>query len=807
MNDDKLLLLGCGIFQKEIKYLIQKNKWPLDLFLLDSTLHVDFDALSKSLRSALIENVTRKTIVFYGSCHPLMEKILNDANVSRTAGQNCVEMLLGYDRFTEELSNGAFFLLEDWARKFDIILKKTLGNNEEIWKDIYQGDRKYLACIRTPCSENFQNEAEDAGKKVGLPLKWIDVSLDHLESVLQTLITQQYEKPDNAEEHKNLKIRFGKLAAEKSYLNLLIHMMSKLSAVSGLENMIETMLQTILNNIGGINLMLYYFIDNEIFSTDVFGKKIKLETIEDVMVQKVFESREPVEYEHGFSDTMMTTPEFTKATTLVFPLLVGADIIGVLKIEGIHMGTGALWRYLPTFFSYAALILKNEIMGYSRLQKAFEEVRRINIELTNEIAERKRAEEAVRESAEKYSRFFKTSRDCVYIASSDGHLIDFNDAAVELFGYPSREELMTVNIRDLYADFEERIKHISAITTCGFTKEYPIDLVKKNGAVLHTLVTSASWRDKENNLLGIQGTIRDVTEHKKMQEAILSEKHRFITLAENAPFGIGIIGLDGKLNFINEKFHELFGYSLTDIPDLTNWFQKIFSDPEYRSTVISAWLNDTDGLKNDEKHENVFNIQCADGSEKIIKFIQTLLNSSEYILSCADITEEKLLEKKLEALSTIDELTGLYNRRGFSEIARQQLCEMERLKKEILFFYIDIDNLKTINDTLGHNEGDRAIALTAEVLKEAFRKSDIIGRIGGDEFVVLAIDASNEMINDLVDRLKNSLQNKKNQDFSLSLSKGIARFDPENPATFDELLTQADRQMYIEKSEKKPSQI
>jgi len=194
MTEERLLLLGCGILHKEIKFLIAKNKWPGDTAFLDSTLHVDFDALSKSLTSALDRHAGRKTIVFYGVCHPLMDKIINDAKASRITGQNCLEMLLGFELFADGLSRGAFFLLEDWARRFDVILKKTLGNNEAVWKAVYQGDRKYLACIRTPCSEDFRAEAEAAGKMVGLPLQWMDVSLEHLEAVLQAALKQQGEK-------------------------------------------------------------------------------------------------------------------------------------------------------------------------------------------------------------------------------------------------------------------------------------------------------------------------------------------------------------------------------------------------------------------------------------------------------------------------------------------------------------------------------------------------------------------------------------------------------------------------------------
>lgn len=199
------------------------------------------------------------------------------------------------------------------------------------------------------------------------------------------------------EELPGLKDRLQKLAMEKSYLNLVIHMMSGLSAVAGIENLVENMLQVILGNIGGTNLIIYYLVDQDIYYADVLGKKMKLDFIEDVHARGVWESHEQAEYEEDFSSTLMMTPEFTKARTWVFPLLVGSELIGVIKMEGMHLGTREMQKYLPTFFSFAALILKNEIRGHTRLQQAFDELQKFNVKLANEIDERMLAEKALRE--------------------------------------------------------------------------------------------------------------------------------------------------------------------------------------------------------------------------------------------------------------------------------------------------------------------------------------------------------------------------------------------------------------------------
>jgi len=187
---EPLLLVGCGILQKEVRFLIKKNLWPIETLFLDSALHIDFDRLFMDLTSALDRNAKREIIVFYGACHPLMDALIGSTNTIQTMGQNCVEMLLGPERFMEELEQGAFFLLEEWAGRCERIMTKTFGPNRKVMREIIQGDRSYLLCVRTPCSGDFSIKAEKAGSLVGLPLRWMDVSLNHLEAVLQDAINR-----------------------------------------------------------------------------------------------------------------------------------------------------------------------------------------------------------------------------------------------------------------------------------------------------------------------------------------------------------------------------------------------------------------------------------------------------------------------------------------------------------------------------------------------------------------------------------------------------------------------------------------
>jgi len=148
------------------------------------------------------------------------------------------------------------------------------------------------------------------------------------------------------------------------------------------------------------------------------------------------------------------------------------------------------------------------------------ELMHVNKVLQREISERKRAEAVLKESEEKYNQFFKTSRDCVFITSKDGRLVDLNDAAVELFGYSSRDELLQKKMPYVYANKEERAKHARVIAECGYVKEYPIDLRRKDGSVRHALITAVARYDVSGRTIGFQGTIRDVTEQRRVEKEL-----------------------------------------------------------------------------------------------------------------------------------------------------------------------------------------------------------------------------------------------------------------------------------------------
>ena len=179
-------------------------------------------------------------------------------------------------------------------------------------------------------------------------------------------------------------------------------------------------------------------------------------------------------------------------------------------------------------------------------------------------------------------------------------------------------------------------------------------------------------------------------------------------------------------------------------------------------------------------------------------------NLSESLLRAVrGAIRQSLLDKELCSLALTDDLTGLHNRRGFLALASQQLKQAQRSGRQVLLFSCDLNNLKTVNDSYGHQEGDRAIVRTAEALTSTFRESDILARFGGDEFCVLALEASVQHEELILDRLKENLRGASAGEsrYSLSLSVGLARFDPQTPVSLQDLMAEADSAMYQQKKD------
>jgi diguanylate cyclase (GGDEF)-like protein/PAS domain S-box-containing protein len=290
-----------------------------------------------------------------------------------------------------------------------------------------------------------------------------------------------------------------------------------------------------------------------------------------------------------------------------------------------------------------------------------------------------------------------------------------------------------------------------------------------------------------------------------MEDALRESEERYRTLVENASDIVFKTDDTGHFTFVNPATLRITGYKEEEI---IGKHYPIFIRPDMRDDVIKFFGRQfVKGIQNTYLE---YPILTKDGHEVWLGQNTQLIAKEGHVVGfqavARDIMDRIRMEAEILALSITDPLTGLHNRRGFLSLAGQQLKLAERNKGRMLLFFADLDGLKWINDTLGHEEGDKALIEVATVFKETFRTSDIIARLGGDEYAALAVDinkAESEIFTARLQSLIDIRNNQENRRYRLSISVGCSYYDPENPCSIDELMASADKLMYEQKQNKK----
>jgi diguanylate cyclase (GGDEF)-like protein/PAS domain S-box-containing protein len=308
-------------------------------------------------------------------------------------------------------------------------------------------------------------------------------------------------------------------------------------------------------------------------------------------------------------------------------------------------------------------------------------------------------------------------------------------------------------------------------------------------------------------------------------EAVLATQHRqaagsdadgdrheafFEQLFAAAPEAIAVLDTGDRIVRTNRTFQELFGYTPGELTGRT--INEMIVPAELRADALALTNRVASG---GYVREDTIRVR-KDGSRVHVSILATpiIIDGDQVAVygMYRDITAQKEAEEALRRLSTTDDLTGLFNRRGFFLLAEQQRRVAIRRKSDLMLLYIDIDDFKHVNDTYGHVAGDRVLAELGVLLHNCYRESDIIARMGegggllarmgGDEFVVLAIDPGEEGEKILTDRLRQRLAEYNRSGTppcEISLSIGAVRVPPDPQSTLDTMVAAADRLMYADK--------
>ncbi len=308
-------------------------------------------------------------------------------------------------------------------------------------------------------------------------------------------------------------------------------------------------------------------------------------------------------------------------------------------------------------------------------------------------------------------------------------------------------------------------------------------------------------KDNEGKLRGVVDVALDITERKRADEALA----QWAAVARSTDDAIIATTPDGTILRWNPGAARIYGHSSAEIVgscilDLA---------PEERRADLRRILASVARGERVRQYETTS--LTREGEVVDVAFTMSPMfdegNEVRGISVIArDITEHVKLREELINLSLVDALTGLNNRRGFFHLANQQFKIARRTQNGTVLIFADVDNMKWINDSLGHKAGDQALIETAEAFRSTFREADIVGRIGGDEFAVLAVGAEPVSSREILARLQRQLDGRNIGDgpgFQITLSVGVVECRPDEPIAFDDMLAEADARMYEHKRSKR----
>jgi len=300
----------------------------------------------------------------------------------------------------------------------------------------------------------------------------------------------QAETTSQDDDVAKLRAKIRKLADEKSYLQLILNLIEKIDPLPGIEDMVSTLLHSIVNVIGGTNIKLYYWIEQQLHYADFAGARRLLDAIDDPMAAESAHGRRFMELAQGSAEGLMQGDVSPGTWTWAFPLAVGDDLVGVIKLENLHFPAAPLRHYLPIFFNHAALILSNEVR--------------------NEI--RRRIEDNLRLAAS----VFATSRDGIVITDVDNNIVDVNPAFSRITGY-RRDEVLGRNPRLLKSGRQDAAFYAEMWRALGEHRVWRGELWNRNkaGEVYAELMSIAAVTDADGKLLRYVGVFSDISNIKE----------------------------------------------------------------------------------------------------------------------------------------------------------------------------------------------------------------------------------------------------------------------------------------------------
>jgi diguanylate cyclase (GGDEF)-like protein/PAS domain S-box-containing protein len=439
--------------------------------------------------------------------------------------------------------------------------------------------------------------------------------------------------------------------------------------------------------------------------------------------------------------------------------------------------------------------------------------------VNQDITERKQTEEKLRASEERFRAISETAGDLIFSILPDGSVGHVNELAARAF-QSTPQALIGRHMRDLFPPtiFEQQWNDVKLVFESGkAVYEEAISHFPNGDEWLATWL--APLCDENGNIISVLGDSRNITERKQMEQELQTQRDFATQVINMMGQGLTVTDSNGRFEFVNPAYARLFGYEPIDL---------IGKEPK----DVTA-LDDRMTLEMQRKHRMVGNtttyesrLRRADGSIAHV-LITGVPRGSEgqyegSIAVITDLTEQKRIEEELrqakdllelanlkleqsllreQELSHTDDLTGVNNRRHLFELAELEFAVAVRYKRPLAVMLFDIDHFKKVNDTFGHAVGDEVLKHITQIARSELRKADVIGRYGGEEFIILLPMTNSQQAYLLAERIRTKVKKlrttSENGEVSTSLSIGIVEMTPAlHSETVGDMFHRADQAMY-----------
>ncbi|MBT8092996.1 MAG: EAL domain-containing protein [Gammaproteobacteria bacterium] len=477
--------------------------------------------------------------------------------------------------------------------------------------------------------------------------------------------------------------------------------------------------------------------------------------------------------------------------------------------QALHCSVAAAWSFL--LYAQAGEIIGTLDIFLDRPRTPrgdeLDKLRRM-ARLAGIAIQRQRDESKLKSSESRYRGLFENVIDGVYITSRDGDFIAANPALVEMLGYDDVDDLKAAGKTSiLYVNPIDRERVFARLEADGVVKNFEYRLRRKDGGEIVVLENSRAIYDEDGAIVAHEGTITDITERKRAETRIFEEKERAQVTLQSIGDGVITTDADGNVDYLNPVAQDLTGWNvraargthISKIMMIVNEQTRAPVDnPVVRclkeGRVVSLAENSVLITAGEEE------VAIQDSAAPIRDRIGNIVGA---VMVFHDISKESRLARQISYQAAHDPLTGLVNRREFENRLGRVIDQAKSIEgASHALLYIDLDQFKVVNDTFGHNAGDALLSKMSKCIQRNIRSTDLLGRLGGDEFGVLLERCDEERAMQVAEAIRMSIEEYRfdwqSAFTNVRCSIGIVMVTQEN-ADIAEVLSSADVACYSAK--------